>query len=142
MTTLCMAVAITALSLAQPAGRPITGSWTAKFEDRTFIRLEIRTVDGAMAGGISLGHIEVDRQGAVRRADAAPPQLTPIFDVTTKGSTVTFFVKDANDTDKFELRLLENADADLQFLLSDEDLKELAADGVPIPKPIRLTKAG
>ena len=59
-----------------------------------------------------------------------------------KGSTLTFFTKDVNDTDKFELRLLENADADLQFLLNDEDRRELAASGVPVPKPIRLTKAG
>lgn len=142
MQTLCMAVAITALSVGQPAGGPIAGSWTAKFEDRTFIRLEIKTVDGAIAGGISVGHFEVDPQGVVRRADAAPLHLTPIFGVTMNGSTVTFFTKDVNDTDKFELRLLENADADLQFLLNDEDRRDLAASGVPIPKPIRLTKAG
>ena len=141
MKTLYMAVAIMALSVGQPAGGPIAGSWTATFEGRTFVRLEIKTVDGAMAGGISLGNFEVDLQGAVSRADAAPPQLTPIFGVTRKGSTVTFFRKDVNDTDTFELRLLENADADLQLLLNDEDRKELAADGVPMPKPIRLTKS-
>lgn len=142
MKILYMAVAITALSVGQPAGGSIAGSWTAKFEDRTFIRLEIKTVDGAIAGGISVGDFEVDPQGVVRRADAAPPQLRPIFGVTMKGSTLTFFTKDVNDTDKFELRLLENADADLQFLLNDEDRRELAATGVPVPKAIRLTKAG
>ena len=73
MKTLYMAVAITALSVCQPAGGPIAGSWTAKFEDLTFIRLEIKTVDGAIAGGISVGHFEVDPQGGVKRADAAPP---------------------------------------------------------------------
>ena len=72
MKTLFLAVAITALSVGQPAGGPLAGSWTAKFEGRTFIRLEIKTVDGAIAGGISLGHFEVDPQGLVRRADAAP----------------------------------------------------------------------
>ena len=142
MKTLSMAIAITALSVGQPAGGPIVGSWTAKFEDRTFIRLEIKTVDGAITGGISLGHLEVDPQGVVKRADAAPLNLKPIFGATMKGSTVTFFLKDVNDTDKFELRLLEDADAELRFLLNDEDRKELAASGVPMPKPIRLTKAG
>lgn len=142
MKSLCMSVAIAALSVSQPAGGPIAGSWTAKFEGRTFIRLEITTVDGAIAGGISVGDFEVDPQGVVRRADAAPLQLKPIFGVTMKGSTVTFFMKDVNDTDKLELRLLENTGADLQFLLNDEDRKNLAASGVPIPKPIRLTKAG
>ena len=142
MKTLYLAVAITALSVGQPAGGPIAGSWTAKFEGRTFIRLDIKTVDGAIAGGISVGHFEVDPQGAVRRADAAPLYLRHIFGATRKGSTVTFFAKDVNDTDKYELRLLENADADLQFLLNEEDRKELAASGIPMPKPIRLTKAG
>lgn len=55
---------------------------------------------------------------------------------------MTFFTKDENDTDQFELRLLENGDADLQVLVTDEDRKELAAAGVQAPKPIRLTKAG
>ena len=140
MRTLCMVVAITALSVGQPAGRPVAGSWTATFEGRTFIRLEIKTVDGAIAGGISLGNFEVDPQGLVRRAAAAPPQLVPIFGVTMKGSTVTFFTKDVEDTDKFELRLLDNADADLQIFVKEEDRKELAAGGIPVPKPIRLTR--
>ena len=140
MKTLCMAVAITALSMGQPAGRPLAGSWTAMFEGRTFIRLEIKTVDGAIAGAISLGSFEVDPQGLVRRADAAPPQLMPIFGVTMKGSTVTFFTKEVNDPDRFELRLLENADADLHIFVEEEDRKELAASGIPVPKPIRLTR--
>ena len=142
MKALSMVLAITALSLGQPGKTPIAGSWTAKFEGRTFIRLELKTVNGAIAGGISLGHLEVDRQGAVKTADAAPPNLTPILDATLKGSTVTFSIKEGNDTDQFELRLLENADADLLILVNEEDRKELAADGVPSPKPIRLTKAG
>ena len=142
MKLLSMVLAVTALSAFQPARTPIAGSWTAKFEDRTYIRLEIKTVDGAIAGGISLGHFELDPQGAVRRADAAPLILRPIFDAAQRGSTVTFSAKDVNDTDKFELRLLENADAELWLLLNDEDRAELAASGIPLPRPIRLRKAG
>jgi hypothetical protein len=140
MTTLCLALAITALPVGQPAS--VAGSWTAKFEGRTFIRLEIKTVDGAISGAISLGDFEVDPQGAVSRADAAPLKLTPISDVVAKGSTLTFISKDGHDSDQFELRLLGNAGADLHLLLNDEDRKELAASGVPLPKPIRLQKAG
>jgi hypothetical protein len=95
-----------------------------------------------IGGGLSLGNFEVDPKGVVRRADAAPPNLTPIFGATLKGSIVTFFRKDGRDTDQFELHLLENADADLHFPLNEEDRTELAASGVPLPKPIRLTKAG
>lgn len=115
---------------------------TATFEGRTFIRLELKTVNGAITGGIRLGNIEVDPQGMVKRADAAPLNLIHIFDVTRKGATVTFFIKERADTDQFELRLLQNGDADLHFVVNDEDRKELAASGVPLPKPIRLTKAG
>jgi hypothetical protein len=69
-------------------------------------------------------------------------KVTPIFGATLKGSTVTFFTKDGNDTDRFELRLREDADADLQLLVNDEDRRALAAEGIPLPKPIRLKKAG
>jgi len=142
MKTLCAALAITALSVGQPASGHIAGSWTAKFEGRTFIQLEMKTVDGAISGGISLGHLETDAQGVLKRADAASGKLTPIFNVTRKGSTVTFFIKEGSDTDQFELRVLENGDADLHILLNDEDRIELADSGVPLPKPIRLTKSG
>ena len=143
MKALCLTLAITALPVGQPANGPIAGSWSAKFEGRTFIRLELKTVNGAITGGIRLGnHLEIDSQGIVKSADAAPLNLIHIFGATRKGSTVTFFMKDGNDTDQFELRLLENGDADLLFVLNDEDRKELAAEGVPPPKPIRLTKAG
>jgi hypothetical protein len=109
---------------------------------RTFIRLEIETVNGAISGGIGLGELEVDREGLVRRAEAAPANLTPIFDVTMHGSTMTFSTKDGNDTDRFELRLIENATADLHVLVSDDARRQFAAEGVTLPKPIRLTKAG
>lgn len=142
MKALFLALAITALWVGQPANGPIAGSWTAKFDGRTFIRLELKTVNGAITGGIRLGNIEVDPQGMVKRADAAPPNLIHIFGATRKGATVMFSMKEGNDTDQFELRVLENGDADLHFLLNDEDRKALAAEGVPLPKPIRLTKAG
>lgn len=142
MKALLLALTIPALFVGQPPNGPIAGSWTAKFEGRTFIRLELKTVNGAIAGGLSLGSFRVDPQGVVNGADAAPLTLKPIFGATRKGATVTFLMKDGNEPERFELRLLENGDADLRVVMSDEDRKELAAEGVPLPKPIRLTKAG
>ena len=142
MKALFLVVAVAVLSVGQPARGPIAGSWAAEFEGRTFIRLELKTVNSVLTGGISIGNFEVDAQGAVKRADDAPRQLTPIFDVTLRGSNLTFSRKNVDDTDQFSLRLLDTGDADLQFLLKDEDREELAASGVPIPKPIRLSKAG
>ena len=141
MKALSIALAITALSVAQPVEQPIVGSWTATFDGRTFIRLEITSVTGALGGGMSLGNIEVDPQGMVKSVETAPSILTPILGVVRKGSIVTFFMKEGNSTDEFQLRLRASADADLHFILNDADRKELAEAGVPPPKPIHLSRA-
>lgn len=55
---------------------------------------------------------------------------------------MTFSRKDGSDTDRFELRLMDTGQAELQFLLSDADREDLSANGIPTPKPIRLMKQG
>ena len=142
MKILALAVAVAAMSAAQSGGASITGSWTAQFEGRTFLRLDLKLVDGTIIGAMSSGNIEVDKQGAVRRVTDVPRELRPIFDVTYRESTVTFFRKDTDDSapDRFELRLVDPTHAELHVFLSAEDLKGLADAGVPPPKPIPLTK--
>ena len=142
MKTLTLVIAIAAVSAGQPGGTSAAGSWTARFEGRTFLRLELKTANGTITGGLAMGNIEVDKVGALRRVGELPRELTPIFDVTQRASAVTFSRKDSADStpDRFELRLLEAGHAELQLLLNDADRKELAASGVPTPKPIRLTK--
>ena len=142
MKTLAFVVAMTAVLACKPGGEPVAGSWIAQFEGRTFLRLELKTVNGMITGGMAVGHFEADGQGALRRVGESPRDLRPIFDVTQRASTVTFSRKDTDDStpDRFELRLLEPGRAELQFLLSDGDREELAASGIPAPKPIPLTK--
>jgi hypothetical protein len=142
MRTLGLLVGIAAVSVAQSGGASIAGSWTAQLDGRTFITLELKVVDGTITGGMSVGDIEVDDQGALRSVGEAPRDIRPIFDVTQRGSTVTFFRKDSDDStpDQFELRLLGPDRAEFQVLLSDADREELAASGIPAPKPIPLTK--
>ena len=53
---------------------------------------------------------------------------------------MTFSRKDTTDTDRFELRMLEGGRAELHMLLNESDRKELAASGIPTPKPIPLTR--
>jgi len=60
--------------------------------------------------------------------------------VKLRASLMTFSRKDGASTDRFEVRLLDGGDAELRFLFDDEDLEEFAADGIPTPKPIHLTK--
>jgi hypothetical protein len=140
MKSLALALAMTAVSAGQSGAERIAGSWSAQFAGRTFVRLELKTANGTIAGGMALGNFEVDAQGEVRRASDPPQVLTPIFAATLRGSTLSFSRKDGDGTDQFELRLLEAGGADLKFLLTDADLQELAGSGIPAPKPIRLTK--
>jgi hypothetical protein len=140
MKALALVVVMTAALACQSGGGQVAGSWTAQFEGRTFLRLELKTVNGALTGGMAVGNIEVDGQGALRRVDESPRDLTPIFDVTRHASTVTFSRKDTTETDRFELRTLEAGRAELLILLSDADRKELAASGIPTPKPFALTR--
>jgi hypothetical protein len=143
MNTLTIAVAVVVAAVAASPGQSrvalLTGRWTALFDGRTFVRLELKAVDGTFTGGLSLGNVEVDKQGALRRVGDAPRELKPIFDVTQGDSTVTFSRKDVDETDRFELRLLADDQAQLK-MLSEGTLKELAASGIPDPKPFVLTK--
>lgn len=129
--------------IAVPSGQTATsvvGTWTAQFEGTTFVRLELNTVNGAITGGISLGNIELNDRGAARRVDATPPGLKPISDVTQRGSTLMFSLKEGDEPDRFELRLVEGGRAELHILLSEDDLEELKESGIPAPRPILLTK--
>jgi hypothetical protein len=60
--------------------------------------------------------------------------------VTLKGNTLSFSRKEGKDIDRFEFRLQDGGSGELQFLVSDEDRKELAGQGVPAPKPFRMKK--
>lgn len=141
MTAVALIVGITCLTASQSATLSVAGTWTAQFDGRMFVRLELKTEGAAIAGGLSLGDVEVDDKGAVRKVGEMPATLTPIFDVRQKGSTLTFSRKDVTDVDRFEMRLLSDGKrAELVFLFTEDDLKELAAEGIAAPKPIVLTR--
>ena len=128
-----------ALAFGQASSQPYAGTWTAELAGQTYVRLELQVINGALGGRISLGNIEVDSGGEVKTALAAPNEFAPLFDVVLRDSLLSFSRKDGHDTDHFELRLVDNR-AELRFIPSDADRAELAAMGVPVPKPIRLTR--
>jgi hypothetical protein len=140
MKKVTLAIALTIFSMGQSGAASFAGSWTAQFQGRTFVRLELKTANGAITGGISLGDIEVDDKGALRRVGEPPRDLTPVFEVRQRGSILMFARKDGTDTDRFELRVLEGGRAELQFLPDEATRKEIAASGIPVPKPIPLTR--
>ena len=49
-------------------------------------------------------------------------------------------IRDVTDIDRFEMRLLDDETAELLFIPTDEDRKELAAEGIGVPKPMRLKR--
>ena len=125
---------------SQAPGQTYAGTWIAEFTGTTYVRLELEGAADALRGSIGLGNVQVDAQGQVSKAEPAPRELTTIFDVTLRMTSIAFSRKNGNDTDHFEMRLVGNEAAELLFMLTDEDRKELAADGIPAPKPFRLKK--
>jgi hypothetical protein len=138
MTALLLAAAIATIPATQTDS--VAGSWTADFQGRTFVRLELRTAGDSLTGEISIGDIQVDDQGGLREVGDPPATATPIFDVVQKTSTVTFARKDGDDTDRFELRILAHGRAELQLVPTEELRQELAANGIPMPKPFAMTR--
>ena len=136
-----LALAFVAVMLGQPLG-PYSGDWTADFRGTTYVRLALNDKGGAPQGAMSIGKsIQVDGQGNVERVSEAALTLGPMLDVSRSGEVLSFSYKDGDDVDKFELRLIDASSAELTLLIPEEERKQLAAEGIPLPKPFRLAKS-
>ena len=132
-------IALAAFAAVQAPATKYDGIWIAQFEGVTWARLELRTVNEAVTGGITLGNIELNKDGTLRHAEPAPKELSPIFDVRQRGDAISFSRKDASDTDRFEVSLAGTG-LQLTFIFTEEDRREFAAEGIPLPKPVQLTR--
>jgi hypothetical protein len=141
MNSLAFALLIATAATVQSGAASLAGQWTATYDGKTFARLELKPAGDEFTGGLSLGNIEVDNKGAVIRVAEAPRSLAPIFDVARRDALILFSRKDGESVDRFELKPIDATHAELRLLLSDADRRDLAAIGVPAPKPITLTKA-
>jgi hypothetical protein len=138
MGPLILAAVLTATPTVQSS--TAAGVWTAEFNGKTFIKLELHAEAATLAGTINGGDIQVDDHGDLRHVGDLRADARPIFDVRQQGSTVTFSAKDDDDTDQFELRIRNDGHAELRLILTEAFKAELAADGVPVPKPFVLTR--
>ena len=131
---------VASMVLQQSAGQRFAGRWAADHQGRPFVRLDLTSSNGALAGRIQLADIHVDATGDVEtvRNDLSEPR--PQLDITLRNQTVAFSGRDSNDSDQFELTVIDDRTAELRFVLSDADRLELAQDGIPVPRPIRLTR--
>lgn len=137
-----MQILLVALTLLVPvqAGTQFAGTWIAEHSGATFVRLELRAANGPLTGELALGNVQVDAAGVVSRAAPAPPTGVSIFDVVVKGATMTFARNDGNDTDRFVVTRIGD-ELELRFVVTEEFRKELAAEGIAEPKPVRLHRA-
>jgi hypothetical protein len=60
--------------------------------------------------------------------------------VIEHGSSLVFTLKEGDEPDRFEFRLVDGRHAELLLLLDDEDREELASSGIGAPRPILLTR--
>jgi hypothetical protein len=136
-----LALAFVTVVLSQPLA-PYSGDWTAVFSGTTYVRLALNDRAGAPQGALSIGQsIHVDGQGNIDRVTEAAPTLRPMLDVRRNGDVLSFSYENGGDVDKFELRLIDTNTAELTVLIPEEARQELAADGIPLPKPFRLAKS-
>ena len=137
-----LALAFVTAMLGQPLG-PYSGDWTADFNGTTYLRLTLNDKAGAPQGAMSIcTSIQVDGQGNVDRVTEAPSTLSPMTDVRRTGNVLSFsYDDDGQNVSKFELRLIDPNTADLTLLLPEDERQQLAAEGIPLPKPFRLAKS-
>ena len=123
--------AVLALTVVQTDSQPYAGRWIAELAGTTYARIEVNVTNGTLGGRISLGDIHMDDRGEVDSAKAAPPRSTPILSPRLRDSTLSFSRKDGNDTDQFEMRVISDEAAELVFVPTEADRKELAARAFP-----------
>jgi hypothetical protein len=139
MLKIVTAIGLIAMVQAPSPAQSYTGTWVAELSGTTYVRLELQGTS-TVTGRISLGNIQLGNQGEVTKADPAPREFRPLLEVARRDTHLSFASKETGELDRFELRLVSPDAADLLFIPTEEDKKELLAAGIGIPKPIRLKK--
>lgn len=134
------AVVLVMSALVQSRNQPYVGTWTAEQGGQSHVRLELTAANDTLGGRISLANIHIDPRGDVGEILSALGEPTPLFDLAWRNQTLTFARKEGDNIDRFEMTLIGDGRADLRFVPSEADRQELAADGIPEPKPFRLTR--
>ncbi len=137
-----LAMACLAVTIAQPFDQ-YSGRWTAEYHGTTYVRLVLgSTSDGAPQGVMSIGEsIHVDARGEVDGATEAPAPPTPMLNLRWNGTVLSFSVERGDDIRRFEFRPIDATTGELTPIISEEQRRELADDGIAPPKPFRVKKA-
>ncbi len=130
------------ISATQTSSQSFAGTWTAEHAGQTFVRLELQVTGNAIGGRLSLGDVEVDKTGQLKTVKAATREPKPIFDVAERAGTLTFAFKDGQETDRFQMKLIDATTAELALVITEDMRKDLASEGISDFKPFRLKKLG
>jgi len=134
-------VALIASTLGQvPDVQRFAGRWAADHDGRPVVRLDLRMNAGTLGGSIQLADIHVDARGEVETVLSELSAASTVIDVTSRSGALAFSRRDGNDIDHFEMSVIDDHTAELRLIPSDADRRELADNGIPMPKPIRLTR--
>jgi hypothetical protein len=128
------------LAAAQPPGAAYVGTWTAQLAGTAYATLELTMTGGKLHGRLRLADVRLDKQGEVNALGDNPGSFETLVDLNANESRLAFGVPGSDETDRFELRLTGAASAQLTYLPSAEFLEELKEEGIPPPKPYRLTR--
>jgi hypothetical protein len=134
-----MCVLMLVVPSSQSRGQDYVGSWVAELNGTPFISLDIQMANGRLAGHISYTDMHVDDKGVVDRTGPMH-EPKPVNDAAVVGSGLRFTSPDDDDTNHYEMRLIDATTAELQLVLTDAEKQELAADGVHLPVPFRLKR--
>jgi hypothetical protein len=138
---LFVALIVSTLGQSQDV-QPFAGRWAADHGGQPVVRLDLRMTAGILSGSIQLADIHLDARGEVETVLSGLSAASTLLDVTSRSGALAFSRRDGNDIDHFELRVIDDRAAELLFIPSEADRRELANAGnsIPIQKPIRLTR--
>ena len=128
------------IGATQTSNQSYAGTWTAEHAGQTFVRLELQVTGNAIGGRLSLGDVEVDKTGQLKTVTAPKREPKPIFDVAERAGTLTFAHKDGEETDRFEMKLIDATTAELALVITEEMRKDMASEGISDFKPFKLKK--
>ncbi len=93
------------------------GVWTAEFMDTTFLRIELKLVNGALAGTVATGNIHTAEDGRLTDvSDVKDAKAAALFDVVLQDGTATFKRHDDDDVDQMQMTITGNGTAELRFI--------------------------
>jgi hypothetical protein len=99
------------------------GTWSGKFDGRTFTILKLDVVDHKIVGTISIGQINVGADGEVNEVTSEAKDETKILDPQETGDSLSFKAKDGEDVNVLELKLLGDGKAELKSVPQPSNIK-------------------